>query len=85
MPITTITEIVGYICGTCEGNNWTLHVGHRSDGRTFLFIWCTNPDCMETRRIAEGASENDMITWGEFDITNQGFDPLDVHKPGEMN
>jgi len=85
MPIETVTEVISYLCGTCKGNNWTLHIGHRSDGKTFLFIWCANPDCMETRTIEEGATEGDMITWGEFDITGQGMDPSDVHQSRGIN
>lgn len=84
-PDDTVTEISGYACGDCGSNTWTLNVGHRSDGKTFLIVSCGNKKCVDKKRKELHASPDAQLVWDEFDITGQGHDIMDGYEPDEIN
>jgi len=89
MSIEPTTEAIGYNCGSCGGNNWSLRLGHRTDGKTILLVTCANPQCVQELIEATGATSNSLVVWEEFDITGQGYDAQDLKEelldPSEVN
>lgn len=81
----TVTEISGYVCGDCRHNTWTINIGHRSDGKTFLIISCGNQKCLDRKRQELNLSEQAQLVWDEFDITGQGRDERDNYIPQDIN
>jgi hypothetical protein len=79
-------ELLPYTCSHCGNNEWILHVGHTSNGKTLLTTTCATPGCVEGRKKSMDVGENDWIFWDEFDITGQGHDETDHgHKIGYFN
>jgi hypothetical protein len=67
------------ICSTCRKNKWELHLRHDMETRkTFLVLICSNNTCVTERAVTLGC-EPDCISWEEFDITGQGYDPTTAY------
>ena len=64
-------EVMHYICDHCGENKWMIFVGKRSNNETFLLISCRNKECIEHKRKELELEDNDLILWGEFNITGQ--------------
>lgn len=80
-----VTELVEYKCGDCGGDNWTLKIGRRSDGKVFLIISCGNQACVERKRLSLGASSDALIIWDELDITDSHYGSEEDDLPIEAN
>lgn len=80
-----VTELVNYKCGDCGSDSWTLRIGHRSDGRTFLIVSCANQVCVERKRLALDAEPDALIVWDEFDITSSYNKTEEDEMPAEVN
>lgn len=74
-----VSRCAEFSCATCDQNKWELHIAHQSDDKTVLVIRCSNPGCIDERRQELNAPEDALIIHQEFDITNQGYDPKDMH------
>lgn len=68
-----VTELIGYVCADCGGNDWTLRIGQRSDGKTFLVVSCGNSKCLEHKRKELGTSPDALLIWDEFDISDSSY------------
>lgn len=80
-----ITELIEYTCAGCGSDTWTIFIGHRTDGSTFLNTICANKECVERRREQLQAPDDALIVWNEFDITGQGHDSADLPSTDAVN
>lgn len=69
----TIKELVEYKCAGCHGDTWKLKIAHSTDGSTSLVVSCADEKCLADRRREEGAEEDSIIIWDEFDISDSSY------------
>lgn len=82
-----VTRVNDYLCEGCGKNNWVLRLGYTADGKTYLWIVCSDPACTEHLRTEHGGKETDLFLWDQLEITGQGHDLADILQlgPNEVN
>lgn len=80
-----VTELVDFCCGDCNGSDWTLKIGHRSDGEIFLIISCANQSCLDKKRRDLGAEPGALLVWQEYRITDEYDKTEEDEMPTEVN
>lgn len=70
-----------FTCSTCKGNNWNIYLRYTEDNQTYLVLSCDNEKCSESEQERLGGHPEDVVIWGEYNITGQGLDRARKEKP----